>query len=259
MTESIIKDVMEDVLQELKEANRSLSGLRSAVDGLGATVTGFEQQLKDLKVVVQPPDLDAAFGEIRQLTTETAVTASETIASMQNEAKEMLDLVMVTVAQKLSAIQAVIDGRLAEQPKPIMRQWRVSVFPESDRAGSYKYFIRWLFGGTVLVLLVGALFSLGRQYLDKWHPSPDKPRQSMSMPEEKSEGNGNRVGPSVMRYEEWMATERALIKKKVKLIDSCEKYLIRQLEDSVRRNGGKLPEKTGSGAIKADSFINIQK
>jgi hypothetical protein len=265
MNENMIKDVMEDVLQELKEANGVLSGLRSSVDALEGRVAGFEQLLKDQQVIVQPPDLGPAFGEIRQLTRETGVAVSETIDSMQKGEREILDLVRVTVAQKLSEMQAVIDGRLAEQPKPVIRQWRVSLFPESDRAGSYKYFINWLFGGTALVLLVCTIFLLGRQYLDKWHPSPGEPRPAMSMEEVVARRDVKAAVPVVVRHQGAMMREArrwgdsvARTKRLEKIIDTLHNVLIQYLADSLRENRINQPQKKSGNAVTFDSFMVIK-
>jgi hypothetical protein len=259
MSEQMVLTVLNEVLGELKEANKSLKEMGGTIKALESKVTGFEQMLKDQQVVVQPPDLDPAFEEIRRLTRETGEAASETIGTVQEKARDMLDQVQVMVGQKLSEIRTVIDDRLAEQPKPIMRQWRVSLFPESDREGSYKYFINWLFGGMVLVLLVGALFLLGRQYLDKWHPSAEEPKQAMSMPEVKAESEVKAAVPSVVRHQASPARQWERDRKKEKTIDSLKKVAIQLARDFLRKYQARQPEKSGSGGIVVDSFYDIKK
>jgi len=229
------------------------------IKALEGKVTGFEHMLKDQQVVVQPPDLDPAFEEIRRLTRETGEAASETIGTVQEKARDMLDQVQVTVGQKLSEIRTVIDDRLAEQPRPVIKQWRVSLFPESDKAGSYKYFIGWLFGGIVLALSVAALFSLGRQYLDKWHPSPDEPKQAMSMPQVKAENEVKAAVPSVVRHQASSAREWERDGKKEKTIDSLKKVAIQLARDILRKYQTRQPEKSGPGGIVVDSFYDIKK
>jgi hypothetical protein len=259
MSEQMVLTVLNEVLGELKEANKSLKEMGGTIKALESKVTGFEQMLKDQQVVVQPPDLASAFEEIRQLTTETGIAASETINIVQKEAGAMLGQVRMVVEQKLSEIGTVIDGRLAEQPKPIMRQWRVSLFPESDREGSYKYFVNWLFGGTVLVLLVGALFLLGRQFLDKWHPSAEERKQAMSIPEVKAESEVKAAVPSVVRHQASPARQWERDRKKEKTIDSLKKVAIQLARDFLRKYQARQPEKSSPGGIAVDSFYDIKK
>lgn len=259
MSEQIVLTVLNEVLGELKDANKSLKEMGGTITALEGKVTGFEQMLKDQQVVVQPPDLASAFEEIRQLTKETGVAASETINIVQKEAGAMPGKVHAMVEQKLSEIRTVIDGRLAEQPKPIIRHWRVSLFPESDRGGSYKYFISWLFGGTVLVVLVSALFLLGRQYLDKWHPSAEESKQPMSMPQVKAGNEVKAPAPVVPRHQASPPREWEQARKKEKTIDSLKKVAIQVARDFLRKYESKQPEKNGSGGGILDSFYDIKK
>ena len=239
----MVLTVLNEVLGELKEANKSLKEMGGTIKALEGRVTGFEQMLKDQQVVVQPPDLAPTFEEIRQLTTETGVAASETVGAMQKEAGAMLGQIRMVVEQKLSEIGTVIDDRLAAQPKPIMRQWRLSLFPESDKAGSYKYFISWLFGGAVLALLVGALFLLGRQYLDKWHPSAEQPKQAMSMEEVMATRDVKAAIPLGVQRQGSKGLGKARTKKIEKILDSLNNILIQYLPDSLRENGANQPQK----------------
>jgi hypothetical protein len=229
------------------------------IKALEGKVTGFEQLLKDQQVVVQPPDLDPAFGEIRRLTRETGDAASQTIGTVQEKARDMLDQVQVMVGQKLSEIRTVIDDRLAEQPKPVIKQWRISLFPDSDKTGSYKYFISWLFGGIVLALSVGALFSLGRQYLDKWHPSAEEPKQTMSMPQVKAESEVRAAAPPVVRHQAPPAREWEQYRKKEKTFDSLKKVSIQITRDFLREYQASHQKKSDPGGRVVDSFYDIKK
>jgi hypothetical protein len=242
MSEQMVLTVLNEVLGELKEANKSQKGMAATIKALEERVAGFEQMLKDQQVIVQPPDLASAFEEIRQLTRETGDAASETVGAVQKEAGAMLGQIRMVVEQKLSEIGTVINDRLAAQPKPVIRQWRVSLFPESDKAGSYKYFISWLFGGTVLALLVGALFLLGRQYLDKWHPSAEQPKQAMSMEEVMATREVN-AAPVVTRHQGTTPLGRTQAKKIKKILDSLNNILIQHLPDSLLENGVIQPQK----------------
>ena len=141
MKEEIFEAVLTEILEEMRQVNRGLKQSNSIKD-LCQRVEGFEQKLRDQQVIVQPPDLSSLDRQI---------------------------------ADGIVRVAETVD----RQPKPVLRQVRLSIFPESDREGSYKFFIRWLFGGAVLVMLVGALFFLGRQFLYKWHPAV---QQSLLVP-----------------------------------------------------------------------------
>ena len=167
MNEEILKEVLEDVLQEFKEANQKLGALEGRV-------AAFEQKLIDQQVIVEAPDLRPAFDLLKQQSDESAAAVTTAMEAVQQAVKESLQKLEQATSQERADLQKVsetglqaIADRLAQQPKPIIRQFRFSLFPENDREGHYKYFIKWVFGGTLLVMVIGALFFLGRQYLSE--------------------------------------------------------------------------------------------
>lgn len=155
MNEQILKDVLEDVLGELKEANRCLTDMRTRLATLEGEVNGFEQKLNDQQVIVHPPDL----APVLEMTREQGNILREEMAEATgNMRKEM--------TYSIRTLTDVVES----QPKPIVRQWRISLFPERDHAGSWKHFINWLFGAILLALLVGAVYALGGRYIERMYP-----------------------------------------------------------------------------------------
>lgn len=157
MNEEVLKDVLEDVLEELKEANRSLTDMRTRLAALEGKTGGFEQKLSDQQVIVHPPDL-----------TPVANAVTKQGEGLQSKMETQVSAFRTEMEANIRRLALTVEA----QPKPIVRQWRISLFPESDRSGSYKHFINWLFGGIVLALLVGVLYTLGRQYIGQMAPAP---------------------------------------------------------------------------------------
>lgn len=163
MNEQMLKDVLEDVLEELKEANRSLKDLRTRLSGLEGKVDTFEQKLNDQQVIVQPPDLAPVLGAI-----------SEQGKSQQAQSEAEVSALRAVTAEGIGRLSLAVEA----QHKPIVRQWRLCFYPESDYSGNYKHFVNWLFVGCLLVLLIGVLYALGSQYLERRPPPP--PQESCS-------------------------------------------------------------------------------
>jgi hypothetical protein len=119
--------------------------MRTRLNTLEGKVDGFEQKLDDQQVIVNPPDPAPVLDMIR-----------EEGSAMRKEMTERIK---------------VLSDMVESQPKPIVRQWRLSLFPEWDHTGSWKHFINWLFAATLGALLVGALYALGSQYMQRMHPA----------------------------------------------------------------------------------------
>lgn len=151
MKEEIYDAVLNEMLEELRQVNRALKEQRIIIKEMNERVEGFEQKLRDQQVIVQPPDLGVLENSIQ--------LQSERLGEERKRGMEAI------VEQMGLGLQQVADA-VERQPKPIHRHVRISFFPEYHE-GSYKYFIRWLFGGTILALSVLGLFVLGRQYLNE--------------------------------------------------------------------------------------------
>jgi len=126
-------DVLNEVLEELQDANRSLKQLSGTVTELGASVRAFEQ--KEIKT--EPPDLKPVI---------------EQCEVMRKEVRSGLN---------------GVAGAVERQPKPVVR--RISLFPENDREGHFKFLIRWVLGVVVAALVIKVTYTLISEYLVETH------------------------------------------------------------------------------------------
>jgi hypothetical protein len=129
MNEQIFNDVLTDILEELKQSNQTLKTLQTTVKDLHTTTTGFEQKLADQQVIAPPADTTA----IRELT-----------------------------GKAITEIAAIVEA----QPKNVVKQWRLSFFPDNDRNGSFKHLINKCTLIIICVALILAGYSLGLRYLE---------------------------------------------------------------------------------------------
>jgi len=170
-----VKDVLEDVLVELKEANGSLTDMRTRLNALEGKMNGFEQTVADM-IGEQGSGLRKetaeAVGDMRKETAETVGNMRNELLNAVGEMQQELSRAMGEMRKDMAEHTRALCHVVELQPKPIIRQWRISLFPERDHSGSWKHFINWLFGSIVLALLVGALYALGRQYMEQVHPAP---------------------------------------------------------------------------------------
>lgn len=190
MKEEIFEVVLTEILEENRQVNKALKEQNTSIKELCQRIEEFEQKLRDQQVVIQPPDLSSVERQI---------------------------------GEGLARVAETVD----RQPKPVLRHIRVSFFPECDKEGSYKFFIRWLFGGTILVLLVGVLFFLGRQFLDKWHPDVGQPK----------------LAPRADTVDRGREHRRVKAEKVKKIKNELDYILMRDSLNSLRGNGVNQPQK----------------
>ncbi len=163
----MFRSVLNEMLSELKQLQNSTKEMNKTILGLNERIDRFDQRLEDLQVVAPPPDLQPL---------------KEGILEFNQQAKETMEEMREVFRGQM---QKIADT-LAAEPRPIVR--RISLFPDNDYRGSYKYFIRGLFLATVGVCLVGALYALGSQWLEQRREERRLTRvpvqeRSMSFPE----------------------------------------------------------------------------
>lgn len=142
----MFRSVLNEMLSELKQLHNSTKEMNKTISGLNERIDQFDQRLENLQVVSPPPDLQP----LKEGILEFNQQAKETMEGM----REVFKVQMQKIADTLAA-----------EPRPIVR--RISLFPENDYRGNYKYFIKGLFLATVGVCLVGALYAFGSQWLDQ--------------------------------------------------------------------------------------------
>jgi hypothetical protein len=129
MEAEIIQTVLNEVLEELKELKQQVAKLMVVVADLTNKVDDFELKLSNIKVSAPPTNL-------------------EPITS--------------TVKEGIFRLQGVIE----EQPKSIIRQYRVLLFPEHDAREYYRIVFGRLLFWMMIFLIATYLFSLGKQLID---------------------------------------------------------------------------------------------
>jgi len=127
----IFETVLKDVLEEQKTNNQTIQELTSKVVVLTEKVSSFEENQQKLKIVAPPTD--------------------------------------TSPIEKIAAQYFLEYCRLLEaQPKKVVRQFRLVLFPESNTDRYYKIIfgrlIPWSYGLVAALLLI----SLGKQYASSW-------------------------------------------------------------------------------------------
>jgi len=141
MNEQIITDVLNDILQELKQSNQSLKTLQTTIGELQEKTSGFEQKLTGQQVIAPPAD-----------TTPIQELTGRAINTIQQDVKK-----------QLGVISAIVEA----QPKNVIKQWRLSFFPDNDINGSFKHLINKITMGMICFALIAAGYKLGLHYLDR--------------------------------------------------------------------------------------------
>lgn len=174
MNEEMIKEVLEDVLQELKDGNRLLTECRGVVAACDERVSGFEQKLKEQQVIVEPVDLTPAL-EVMRTEAAAMFKRESSVADLARglllvEQKTLREHTAKCIKDLSDVVEAAvkrIDAAATEQQKPIVRQYRYVLF---EKESNYKLFMNWVFGTIVVVVVVGAFFLLEKQYIAKMEP-----------------------------------------------------------------------------------------
>jgi len=144
----MFRTVLNEMLTELKQLRDGQKEMNKTILLLGEKVDGFQQHLENLKVEVPATDLQPVKDEL-----------AEWAVGFNGLIKEGMEKIQTTFSQHLQKLSAVIEA----EPKPIVR--RISLFPETDRNGHFKFFISRLILGVLGALLLVGLFSLGQQYI----------------------------------------------------------------------------------------------
>src|ERR1700744_3661257 len=130
MNEQIITDVLNDILEELKQSNQSLKTLQTTIGDLREKTSGFEQKLTGQQVIAPAAD-----------TTAIEEGTGRAINTIQQDVRKQLDI-----------ISAIVEA----QPKNVIRQWRLSFFPDNDINGSFKYLVNKVTLGMICLALIAA-------------------------------------------------------------------------------------------------------
>jgi hypothetical protein len=153
--------------------------------------------------------------------------ANKSLKEMDGKVKELETRVGETTVG-MSKVATMVKAL----PSPIV--WRISMFPENDRQGSYKTFIRWVIGGIVVAFMVESGYVLLHEWVQHEYPR--------EMP---AAASGTNLGvppgpsPSPVLLPVRKAGEggfRKSTKKVKKIIDTLNLNIIRREIDSLRGN-----------------------
>jgi hypothetical protein len=89
--------------------------------------------------------------------------ANKSLKEMDARVKE-LEARIGEVTSGFQKLAAVVRA----QPKPVL--YRIMLFPETDYQGNYKTFIRWVIGGIVGMIVVGATYVLLHTLIQRAYP-----------------------------------------------------------------------------------------
>jgi hypothetical protein len=157
MSEQMVLTVLNEVLEELKEANKSLKELGGTVKALELRVHAFEQK----EIRIEPPDLEPIKEKVDELPDRINLEMMRVDKDMQQQIVAQCG----ELRQETAAGMLKIAGAVEAQPKPIVR--RISLFPENDKEGNYKTFIRWLIGGTIGAMMVVTAYVLLNEQIQR--------------------------------------------------------------------------------------------
>jgi hypothetical protein len=224
MSEQMILAVLTEVLDELKVANKSLKEMGGTINTLESRVQAFEQK----EIRIEATDLGPVNGLVGQL----PGIIKEGINGLDERLRERVTLECAELRKETTAAFVKVAAAVEAQPKPIVR--RISFFPENDREGSYKTFIRWVICGIIGAMMVVTGYVLINEWILRTYPREAPATVSgMSM----SPGAEPPPAPVPAAARKAAGTGfRKNLKKSRKKIDTLEQNNIRQFSDSLTQN-----------------------
>ena len=142
VTQKMLLTVLNETLEEMQNANKSLKAIGEKVENLTARIGGLETRVgafEQKEIKIEPPDLGPV---------------SQRVSAECTELRKVIEAGLLKVAVAVE-----------RQPKPIVR--RITFFPETDREGNYKTLIRWMIGGIVGLMLIGSAYVLANEWIQR--------------------------------------------------------------------------------------------
>lgn len=134
MESEVLVTAITELAEDQKSAGQQLEDLTKQVKEIGEKVEGFTDKLTNLQVVAPAPD-------------------------------------MRPVVAKLSEFLQKVTAILEAQPKNVVREYRLLLFPADNADRYYRIIFGRLFGWAVLILACTYLFNLGQQYIQTFGES----------------------------------------------------------------------------------------
>lgn len=168
--ENMVLKVLNEVLEELQLANKSLKEMDGTVKTLETRVQAFEQK----EIRIEPPDLEPLKEKIDGL---PDVIKAE-VARMDQKMEERVGTQCAAIHKETAGGLLRVAAAVEAQPKPIIR--RISLFPENDTQRNYKTTIWAIMGGILGVSAIAAAYVLFNLWILRMHP--ERAVSSTSMP-----------------------------------------------------------------------------
>lgn len=162
----MFRAVLNEMLEEMKQVHRTIKEMNGVLVLQQQKIDGFQRQLENIQVVAPPPDMQPLKDQFAAGVVEFKMQVKETLAGMQ-----------AVYGQQLQKVTEVLEA----QPKPIVR--RISLFPENDRHGNFKYFFKCLFLSTLGFGLLAMIYALVQQRLEQgtgYQPAPYQSSRSFT-------------------------------------------------------------------------------
>ena len=216
--------VLNEVLEELKVANKSLKEMGGMVKTLESRVQAFEQK----EIRIEPTDL----GPVNHLVGQLPGIIKEGMNSLDESFRERVKVECAELRKETTAAFMKVAAAVEAQPKPIVR--RISFFPENDYSGNYKVFIRWLICGIIGAMMVLAAYVLINEWILRTYPR-EAPAAVSGMSMSPGAEPPPAPVPTVARKAGGGGFRKNL-KKSRKKIDTLEQNDIRQFPESLTQN-----------------------
>ena len=147
MKEEIIETVLNEMLQDQKQL-----------------ILALDQRL-NAQIVAPPVDTRPLEQQTKKALAQITLFQTAALDKIDQRGAAISGQLNDTLTTGLQKIHATLEA----QPKPIIRQWRISFFPENDRQGSYRLFLN---RATVVICILAVLivlFLLGSSWLNNIH------------------------------------------------------------------------------------------
>jgi hypothetical protein len=244
--------VLNDVLDELKEANKSLKEMARTVKALEARVHAFEEK----EIRIEPPNLESLKEKVDEL---PAAINGEMMRVDENMGQRIVAQ-CAELRRETTAGLLKIAAAVEVQPKPIKREFRLSLFPEFSKEVHYRLFMRWLFGAILGAMVINGFF----QWLQRNESLPttsvvestangkaltDSIAEPVRPPQKIGNAQGTRNNASRMMIHGLTSQEArkrvdsiVRAEKINKILDTLHNIIIQHISDSLRKNGIKTPQ-----------------
>jgi hypothetical protein len=160
MGEEMVLTVLNEVLGELQTANKSLKEMGGTVKALEARVHAFEEK----EIRIEPPNLEPLKEKVDELQGAINVEMIRVDENMGQQINAQCGELRRETAAGLLKIAAAVEV----QPKPIKREFRLSLFPEFSKEVHYRLFMRWLFGALLGAMVIEGFF----EWLQRYESTP---------------------------------------------------------------------------------------